>query len=125
VERAGLSKLVDIRVGAALETLPKLAGPFDLTFVDADKQNNAEYFLWALKLSPPGRGIGVDNGVAGGAATAAGAKDEPVQGGRRGSPPQAGGAGRSHVRRRGQAEQRRVLPVGAQGLPPGECDRGG
>jgi len=65
---AGLAEVVEIRVGAALETLPKLAaefgeGAFDFTFVDADKQNNAEYFSWALKLTRPGGVIVVDNVV--------------------------------------------------------------
>ena len=45
VAAAGLSALVTIRVGPALDTLPKLAdegaGPFDLIFIDADKANNA------------------------------------------------------------------------------------
>ena len=65
---AGLAEVVEIRVGAALETLPKLAtefgeGTFDFTFIDADKQNNAEYFSWALKLTRPGGVIVVDNVV--------------------------------------------------------------
>src|SRR2546422_7189773 len=52
--RAGLADRVDVRVGRALDTLPGLERPFDLAFIDADKQNNAEYFRWALKLSRPG-----------------------------------------------------------------------
>ena len=65
---AGLAEVVEIRVGPALETLPKLAaefgeGAFDFTFIDADKQNNAEYFSWALKLTRPGGVIVVDNVV--------------------------------------------------------------
>ena len=51
ISRAGLSHLVEIRVGAALDTLPKLQAeisePFDFIFVDADKPNNAEYLRWA------------------------------------------------------------------------------
>ncbi|HEY8063619.1 MAG TPA: O-methyltransferase [Methylosinus sp.] len=65
--RAGLAERVDIRVGPALDTLPKLeteaAGPFDLAFIDADKPNNANYFAWALKLARPGSLIIVDNVV--------------------------------------------------------------
>jgi len=65
---AGLAEVVEVRVGAALETLPKLAtefgeGVFDFTFIDADKQNNAEYFSSALKLTRPGGVIVVDNVV--------------------------------------------------------------
>jgi len=63
LERAGLAPAVDVRVGPALATLPQLEGPFDLSFIDADKQNNAEYFRWALKLSRPGSVIVVDNVV--------------------------------------------------------------
>jgi predicted O-methyltransferase YrrM len=65
VERAGLSGKVDIRVGAALDLLPKLeaekAGPFDFFFIDADKENIPHYLTWALKLSRPGSVIVVDN----------------------------------------------------------------
>jgi predicted O-methyltransferase YrrM len=71
IARAGLSHLVEIRVGPALDTLPLLAaekrGPFDFIFVDADKENNPGYFEWALKLSRPGSVILVDNVVRDGA----------------------------------------------------------
>ncbi len=67
IDRAGLSKIVEIRLGFAKETLPKLArqrsGPFDLTFIDADKQGYPEYFKWAVKLSRPGSLIVADNVV--------------------------------------------------------------
>jgi predicted O-methyltransferase YrrM len=71
IARAGLSQLVEIRVGPALESLPRLAaekkGPFDFIFIDADKDNNPGYFEWALKLSRPGTVILVDNVVRDGA----------------------------------------------------------
>jgi predicted O-methyltransferase YrrM len=71
IARAGLEKRVELRVAPALETLPRLvdegAGPFDLIFIDADKQNNPGYFEWSLKLSRPGTLIVVDNVVRGGA----------------------------------------------------------
>ena len=64
---AGYAELVDVRVGPAIDALPKLAaeglGPFDLCFIDADKINNAEYFRWAVELSHPGSMIIVDNVV--------------------------------------------------------------
>ena len=67
IERAGLSGAVEIRLGKAIETLPKIVAeggaPFDLTFIDADKPGNADYFAWALKLSRPGSLIIVDNVV--------------------------------------------------------------
>jgi predicted O-methyltransferase YrrM len=71
IARAGLTDRVDIRVGRALETLPQLAaekaGPFDLIFLDADKENNPHYFTWALKLSRKGSVIIADNVVRDGA----------------------------------------------------------
>jgi predicted O-methyltransferase YrrM len=80
---AGLTDVVDVRVGKALDTLPRLEGPFDLTFIDADKQNNAEYFRWALKLSRRGSLIVVDNVVRDGAVIDARSRDAAVQGVRR------------------------------------------
>ena len=78
--RAGLGDRVEVRVGPALETLPRLAGPFDLVFIDADKQNNPEYFRWALKLSRPGSLIVVDNVVRDGAVLDERSRDGAVQG---------------------------------------------
>jgi predicted O-methyltransferase YrrM len=65
--RAGLGDLVEVRVGPALETLPRLAeegrGPFDLVFIDADKPSTPDYVEWAVKLSRRGTVIIVDNVV--------------------------------------------------------------
>jgi predicted O-methyltransferase YrrM len=88
VARAGLSGLVDIRVGPALESLPALAaenaGPFDLIFIDADKPSNPDYLAWALELSRRGTLLIADNVVRGGAVLdAEGADDPNVQGIRR------------------------------------------
>ncbi|MFI5540190.1 O-methyltransferase [Nocardia sp. NPDC051900] len=70
LDRAGVGDRVEIRVGAALDSLPVLAQedpePFDLVFIDADKVNNANYVLWALRLTRPGSVIIVDNVVRGG-----------------------------------------------------------
>jgi predicted O-methyltransferase YrrM len=70
IERAGLADMVDLRVGAALETLPLLAsegcGHFDFVFIDADKQNTPAYFAWALDRTRPGGLIFADNVVRGG-----------------------------------------------------------
>jgi predicted O-methyltransferase YrrM len=67
IERAGLSSIVDVRVGKALDLLPEIEGeggePFDLVFIDADKVNNPNYFEWALKLTRTGSLIIVDNVV--------------------------------------------------------------
>ena len=86
-ERAGLQDVVELRIGNALETLPRLSaerrGPFDLVFIDADKKSNPAYFDWALKLSHPGTLIVVDNVVRDGAVIDAESTDESVQGVRR------------------------------------------
>jgi predicted O-methyltransferase YrrM len=67
IDRAGLGDLVDLRVGPALEQLPQLeaegAGPFDLTFIDADKIHTPDYFAWTLDHSRPGSLIVCDNVV--------------------------------------------------------------
>jgi caffeoyl-CoA O-methyltransferase len=65
ISGAGLSSIVDIRIGKAINTLPQLvkenAGPFDMIFIDADKPPYTEYFEWSLKLSRPGTLIIADN----------------------------------------------------------------
>ncbi|MCG8406072.1 MAG: O-methyltransferase [Phycisphaerales bacterium] len=84
ISRAGLSRIVEIRLGRALETLPKLAdegrGPFDLIFIDADKPNNPGYLEWALKLSRPGTLIIADNVIRDGAVINSDSDDPRVQG---------------------------------------------
>jgi predicted O-methyltransferase YrrM len=71
IARAGFEEVVELRVGAALETLPELAaegaGPFDMIFIDADKGNFPGYLEWSLKLSRPGTLIIGDNVVRDGA----------------------------------------------------------
>ena len=85
--RAGLAGVVELRVGLALDILPKLAaegrGPFDFIFIDADKQSTADYFAWALKLSRRGSVIFVDNVVRKGAVTDEANADPRVHGMRR------------------------------------------
>lgn len=67
VDAAGVGRKVDIRVGAALDTLPGLQddgrGPFDFVFIDADKENNPQYLDWAIRLGRPGTVIVMDNVV--------------------------------------------------------------
>jgi len=85
--RAGLDSRVEIRLGNALDTLPRLLeekiGPFDLVFIDADKPSNAEYFSWALKLTRRGSLIIVDNVARDGAIVDAASTDRNVLGVRR------------------------------------------
>ncbi|WP_437941443.1 O-methyltransferase [Sorangium sp. So ce341] len=87
LERAGVADRVELRLGRALDTLPKLAaegrGPFDLIFIDADKPSNPDYFAWALKLSRRGSVIVVDNVVRRGAVVDPESADPNVQGVRR------------------------------------------
>jgi predicted O-methyltransferase YrrM len=61
--RAGVDKVIDLRVGPARDTLATLEGPFDLAFVDADKTSGAEYFRECVRLVRPGGVIIVDNVV--------------------------------------------------------------
>jgi predicted O-methyltransferase YrrM len=81
---AGLASQVDLRVGPALDTLPRLAaesaGPFDLIFIDADKPNNPAYLDWAMKLSRPGTVIIADNVIRDGAVIDADSGDDRVRG---------------------------------------------
>ncbi len=82
--RADLAGKVEIRIGAALQTLPKIEaeglGPFDFVFIDADKTNNAAYLEWALRLSKPGTAIVVDNVVRHGEVVDAASSDPDVIG---------------------------------------------
>lgn len=87
IDRAGLTDLVDIRTGKALDVLPELeaesAGPFDMVFIDADKPPYAEYYEWALRLSRPGTLIIADNVIREGNVLNPDHEDERVQGVRR------------------------------------------
>jgi predicted O-methyltransferase YrrM len=84
---AGLTRVVELRLGRAIETLPQLAaeslGPFDLIFIDADKPGYPDYLFWALELSQPGSLIIADNVVRNGEVANAVSIDPNVQGVRR------------------------------------------
>lgn len=87
IARAGLDDVVDLRVGPALDALPALAaegaGPFDLTFIDADKVHSPDYFAWSLEHSRPGSLIVVDNVVRDGTLAEADSDDATIQAQRR------------------------------------------
>ncbi len=87
VARADLADVAEVRLGKALETLPQLAAeglaPFDLVFIDADKENTPAYFDWALKLTRSGSLIITDNVVRKGEVINAASDDASVQGIRR------------------------------------------
>ena len=84
IARAGLSQLVELRVGAAAVSLEKMVAEgeaaFDLIFIDADKPNNPVYLEWALKLSRPGTVILCDNVVREGKLADKGSTDPAVVG---------------------------------------------
>ncbi|HEV2295562.1 MAG TPA: O-methyltransferase [Tepidisphaeraceae bacterium] len=85
--RAGLSDTIELIIGRALDTLPRLhhdnRGPFDVTFIDADKVSTPDYFAWSLKLSRRGSVIIVDNVIRQGEVIDAESRDASVGGVRR------------------------------------------
>lgn len=87
LEAAGLGGRVEVRIGAAEDTLAELieegVEPFDLVFLDADKRSNARYLELALRMARPGTVIIGDNVVRAGAVLAQGSEDPDVQGIRR------------------------------------------
>lgn len=87
LERAGVADRVEVRVGRALDSLARLVSegeaPFDLVFIDADKQSIPEYFQYSLQLTVPGSVIVVDNVVRRGAVIDSESSDPNVLGVRR------------------------------------------
>jgi predicted O-methyltransferase YrrM len=87
IKRADLSSAVEVRLGLAQETLPKLIAehrpPFDMIFIDANKTGYADYFAFALKLSRRGTLIIADNVIRKGAVADPASSDANVQGIRR------------------------------------------
>lgn len=86
LERAGVADRVEVRIGRGADVLPALEGdePFDLVFIDADKESNAVYLDWAARLGRPGTVVVLDNVVRGGEVADAATQDAKVQGARRG-----------------------------------------
>jgi predicted O-methyltransferase YrrM len=84
IARAGFSDFVEIRVGAAADSLAQLhaerPAPFDIIFIDADKPSNPTYLEWALKLSRKGTLIVVDNVIRDGEITNAASTDPSITG---------------------------------------------
>jgi predicted O-methyltransferase YrrM len=87
IARAGFAAQVNVRVGAALESLAAMQAEgvagFDLIFIDADKSNSPVYVQWALRLSHVGSIIVVDNVIRDGHLLDTDSKDPNVHGGRR------------------------------------------
>jgi len=92
LDRAGVGERVEIRVGRGEHVLPTLEGPirdgaeppFDLVFIDADKESNASYIDWAARLGRPGTVVVVDNVGRGGRVADAATTDPQVLGTRAG-----------------------------------------
>jgi predicted O-methyltransferase YrrM len=87
ITNAGLANVVELRLGRAIDTLPQLLaegrGPFDMTFIDADKPGYPDYLEWVLKLSRHGSLIISDNVVRKGEVSNPASSDPNVQGIRR------------------------------------------
>lgn len=84
IARAGLSEMVEVRRGRALDLLPALEAeaPFDFIFIDADKPSNREYLEWSIKLGRPGTIVIVDNVIRDGEVIQGHSTDSSVQGAR-------------------------------------------
>ena len=92
IDRAGVGEKVEIRVGRGADVLPALedAAPFDLVFIDADKESNTIYLDWAARLGRPGTVVVVDNVARSGKVADAHTADSQIVGVREGEPPPPG-----------------------------------
>jgi len=86
LERAGVADRVEVRIGHGVDVLPTLEGgqPFDLVFIDADKESNTVYLDWAARLGRPGTVVVLDNVVRGGEVADLDVTDPKVRGARAG-----------------------------------------
>ncbi|ABC63080.1 O-methyltransferase [Erythrobacter litoralis] len=105
-DESGIGDRIEMKVAAALESLATLEGPFDLTFIDADKPNNVNYVEHALRLSRPGALIIVDNVVREGNILEPDEDDESAKGTR---------ALYEHVNNHPRLEATALQTVGAKG----------
>lgn len=82
IDNAGLTNIIEIKIGKALDILPQLSpeAPFDMIFIDADKLPYTEYFELSLKLSRPGTLIIADNVIRDGKVLLEKSPDEMVDG---------------------------------------------
>lgn len=65
-KEAGVDKKIKVEIGPALKSLRQLLdsrmeGQFDFAFIDADKENQIEYYEMCLKLIRRGGIIAIDN----------------------------------------------------------------
>lgn len=80
IEKAGLRRRVKVHVGPALSTLRGLQGPYDIVFVDAEKDEYPDYLKYAMKLTEPGAVIVADNMLWSGATFLSGVRKEGAKG---------------------------------------------
>ena len=75
-EEAGVADRIEFRLGPALDAISGLDSPFDLVFIDADKENYVNYYEATLPLLDDGGVMIVDNTLWSGRVAAQGADDE-------------------------------------------------
>ena len=80
IQKAGLQRRIKVHHGEALEILRKLKGPYDVVFIDADKDEYPHYLQHAMKLTSPGSIILADNLLWGGATFLPGVQQEGAEG---------------------------------------------
>ncbi len=80
IQKTGLQRRIKVHHGAALEILRKLKGPYDVVFIDADKDEYPQYLKYAIKLTSPGSIILADNLLWGGATFLRGVQREGAEG---------------------------------------------
>ena len=61
IRSSGKADQIRFIAGNAMEIIPTLSGPFDLVFIDADKENYSSYFEMAIDKVRPGGFIIADN----------------------------------------------------------------
>ncbi|HTX05234.1 MAG TPA: O-methyltransferase [Steroidobacteraceae bacterium] len=83
IVRAGLAEVAEVRVGRGLDLMRSLTAPFDLFFIDADKEGYPEYFRGCLELSRAGSVMVFDNVVREGKVIDPKSRDSMVQAVRR------------------------------------------
>ncbi len=80
IARSPHAEAIEVRLGPALETIERLPGPFDLVFIDADKESYPDYYEATLpKLAERGLLV-IDNTLRGGGVLAPDDADERTRG---------------------------------------------
>jgi len=80
IQKAGLKRRIKVHHGVALEILRKVKGPYDVVFIDADKDEYPQYLQHAMKLTSIGSIILADNLLWSGATFLRGIQREGAEG---------------------------------------------